>query len=179
MATITKPHYGSVPANIPEIRVGTSQHSVLSRNYSNYTLERIFGVIFILLSSSLLLMLQRQSGQSKTFEGEYPVRLCTRAECARARCDVPDSPYLCVDPRNPYFYRIAPGGCKSTPWTSVYCSDSCSLLHCPDNLPAENGISCTSVVCPLKRCEVEHQPYSTCNRIKVPYQVSKQTIQIK
>jgi hypothetical protein len=170
---LTKPHYGSVPDNIPEIILGASPHSTSSRNFSHCTMERIFGVVFILLSSSLFLMYQLQSGHSESFEGEYPVRLCTPTECARARCDVPKRPYVCVDPRTPYFYRIAPGGCKSTPWTSVYCSDSCSLLHCADLLPVENGISCASIVCPLERCAVEHQPYSTCNRINVPYQVSK------
>lgn len=174
-ALSTTPHYGAIPRGLPEVHFSVAPPSSSSSNITKLP-GRTFGLILIMLSG-LLLMQQMLSWQTSTPLGnEYPVRRCTYNECAHARCDVHNRPYVCVDPRAPDFYRRAPGDCKSTPWTSVFCASSCSLSHCSEALPASNGLSCALVACPLERCAVEHQEYSTCNPIRAPYQVRQHIV---
>jgi hypothetical protein len=177
LATLsTKPHYGAIPRGLPEVHLHVAPPGSSSSNDSISKPGRALGIILVVLSGLLIVqqLLSWQPSSSIQSESEYPVRHCTFNECARARCDVQKRPYVCVDPRTPYFYRMAPGGCKSTPWTSVYCADSCTLSHCADALPASNGFSCALGTCPLERCAVERQPYSTCDPIRAPYQVRRQ-----
>jgi hypothetical protein len=173
-ALSTKPHYGAIPPLHKVYIDAPLPSSPCAGKVSPQVMSfRIVGVIMFMLSGLVLLqqMIKSQIRFSYNLEGGYPVRQCTYDECARARCDVRSRPFLCVDPRNPFFYRMAPGGCKSTPWTSVYCADSCTLENCWDTTPASKSKSCALVQCPRVRCEAEQFQFSTCDSIRAPYQV--------